>query len=87
MTLVACTVLYGAVAIVLSALFPAECDGDAAPVVNALKRLSMEPGGRGSTGYGFSFCWARCWEWSLQFWFSNWAGAHLVCDVEGPAAA
>jgi len=48
MTLVACTVLYGAVAIVLSGIVPWQSVmGDAAPVVNALKRLSMQPGGAG----------------------------------------
>ncbi len=45
-TLVACTVLYGAVAIVLSGIVPWQSVmGDAAPVVNALKRLSLLPGG------------------------------------------
>jgi APA family basic amino acid/polyamine antiporter len=44
-TLVACTVLYGAVAIVLSGIVPWQSVmGDAAPVVNALKRLSLLPG-------------------------------------------
>src|ERR1039457_3196218 len=47
-TLVACTVLYGAVAIVLSGIVPWQSVmGDAAPVVNALKRLSLMPGGAG----------------------------------------
>jgi APA family basic amino acid/polyamine antiporter len=47
-TLVACTVLYGAVAIVLSGIVPWQSVmGDAAPVVNALKRLSLMPGGSG----------------------------------------
>jgi APA family basic amino acid/polyamine antiporter len=47
-TLVACTVLYGAVAIVLSGIVPWQSVmGDAAPVVNALKRLSLQPGGGG----------------------------------------
>jgi APA family basic amino acid/polyamine antiporter len=47
MTLVACTVLYGAVAIVLSGIVPWQSVmGDAAPVVNALKRLSLQPGGQ-----------------------------------------
>jgi APA family basic amino acid/polyamine antiporter len=45
-TLVACTVLYGAVAIVLSGIVPWQSVmGDAAPVVNALKKLSLLPGG------------------------------------------
>jgi APA family basic amino acid/polyamine antiporter len=45
-TLVACTVLYGSVAIVLSGIVPWQSVmGDAAPVVNALKRLSLLPGG------------------------------------------
>src|SRR5208337_3094464 len=44
-TLAACTVLYGAVAIVLSGIVPWQTVmGDAAPVVNALKRLSLLPG-------------------------------------------
>ena len=45
-TLVACTLLYGGVAIVLSGIVPWQSVmGDAAPVVNALKKLSMLPGG------------------------------------------
>jgi APA family basic amino acid/polyamine antiporter len=45
-TLVACTVLYGGVAIVLSGIVPwHSIMGDGAPVVNALKRLSLMPGG------------------------------------------
>jgi APA family basic amino acid/polyamine antiporter len=45
-TLVACTLLYGGVAIVLSGIVPWQSVmGDAAPVVNALKRLSLLPGG------------------------------------------
>jgi APA family basic amino acid/polyamine antiporter len=45
-TLVACTMLYGGVAIVLSGIVPWQSVmGDAAPVVNALKRLSLLPGG------------------------------------------
>jgi basic amino acid/polyamine antiporter, APA family len=46
MTLVACTVLYGGVAIVLSGIVPWQSVmGDAAPVVNALKKLSLGTGG------------------------------------------
>jgi APA family basic amino acid/polyamine antiporter len=46
-TLLACTLLYGGVAIVLSGIVPWQSVmGDAAPVVNALKRLSLLPGGR-----------------------------------------
>jgi APA family basic amino acid/polyamine antiporter len=49
-TLVACTLLYGAVAIVLSGIVPWQSVmGDAAPVVNALKRLSLLPGGASLT--------------------------------------
>jgi APA family basic amino acid/polyamine antiporter len=45
-TLVVCTVLYSAVAILLSGIVPWQSVmGDAAPVVNALKKLSLEPGG------------------------------------------
>ena len=45
-TLVACTILYGAVAITLSGIVPWQSVmGDAAPVVNALRRLSLQPGG------------------------------------------
>jgi basic amino acid/polyamine antiporter, APA family len=45
-TLVACTLLYGGVAIVLSGIVPwRSVMGDAAPVVNALRRLSVEYGG------------------------------------------
>ena len=47
-TLVACTLLYGGVAIVLSGIVPWQSImGDAAPVVNALRRLSTTPGGGG----------------------------------------
>jgi APA family basic amino acid/polyamine antiporter len=47
-TLVACTLLYGGVAIVLSGIVPWQSVmGDAAPVVNALKKLSLGPGGSG----------------------------------------
>ena len=47
-TLVACTLLYGGVAICLSGIVPWQSVmGDAAPVVNALKRLSMAQGGDG----------------------------------------
>jgi len=45
-TLVACTLLYGGVAIVLSGIVPWQSVmGDAAPVVNALKRLTLQHGG------------------------------------------
>jgi basic amino acid/polyamine antiporter, APA family len=45
-TLGACTVLYGGVAIVLSGIVPWQSVmGDAAPVVNSLKRLYLEYGG------------------------------------------
>jgi len=45
-TLVACTLLYGAVAIVLSGIVPWQSVmGDAAPVVNSLKRLYLQYGG------------------------------------------
>jgi APA family basic amino acid/polyamine antiporter len=47
-TLVACTILYGGVAIMLSGIVPWQSVmGDAAPVVNALKKLSLQPGGGG----------------------------------------
>ena len=47
-TLVACTLLYGGVAIVLSGIVPWQSImGDGAPVVNALKRLSLQQGGGG----------------------------------------
>jgi len=47
-TLVVCTVLYVAVAICLTGLVPWQSMvGDAAPVVNALKKLSLLPGGHG----------------------------------------
>ena len=46
-TLVVCTVLYVAVAVCLTGLVPwRSMVGDAAPVVNALKKLSVLPGGR-----------------------------------------
>ena len=45
-TLVVCTVLYVAVAVCLTGLVPWQSMvGDAAPVVNALKKLSLQPGG------------------------------------------
>ncbi|MFP5277232.1 MAG: amino acid permease [Acidobacteriota bacterium] len=45
-TLIACTLLYGGVAIVLSGIVPWQSVmGDAAPVVNSLKRLSIQYGG------------------------------------------
>jgi APA family basic amino acid/polyamine antiporter len=45
-TLIACTLLYGGVAIVLSGIVPWQSImGDGAPVVNALKRLSLQQGG------------------------------------------
>src|SRR6202789_3832411 len=45
-TLLVCTVLYIGVAVVLTGLVPWQTvAGDAAPVVNALKRVSMTPGG------------------------------------------
>ena len=45
-TLIICTVLYVAVAVVLTGLVPWQSMvDDAAPVVNALKKLSHEPGG------------------------------------------
>jgi APA family basic amino acid/polyamine antiporter len=45
-TLVVCTVLYVAVAICLTGLVPWQSMvGDAAPIVNALKKLSLLPGG------------------------------------------
>jgi APA family basic amino acid/polyamine antiporter len=45
-TLVVCTVLYVAVAVCLTGLVPWQSMvGDAAPVVNALKKLSGQPGG------------------------------------------
>jgi APA family basic amino acid/polyamine antiporter len=45
-TLVVCSLLYVAVAVVLTGLVPWQSMvDDAAPVVNALKKLSLEPGG------------------------------------------
>lgn len=45
-TLAACTLLYGGVALVLSGIVPWQSlMGDAAPVVNGLKRLSLQYGG------------------------------------------
>jgi APA family basic amino acid/polyamine antiporter len=45
-TLIVCTILYIGVAVVLTGLVPwKSMMGDAAPVVNGLKRLSMEKGG------------------------------------------
>jgi basic amino acid/polyamine antiporter, APA family len=47
-TLIACTVLYSGVAIVLSGIVPWQSVmGDAAPVVNALKKMSIAQGGVG----------------------------------------
>ena len=45
-TLIVCTILYIGVAAVLTGMVPWQTvAGDGAPVVNALKRLSLEPGG------------------------------------------
>jgi APA family basic amino acid/polyamine antiporter len=45
-TLVACTLLYGGVALCLSGIVPWQSImGDGAPVVNSLKRLALMPGG------------------------------------------
>ncbi|SNT20131.1 amino acid/polyamine/organocation transporter, APC superfamily [Granulicella rosea] len=45
-TLIVCTILYIGVAAVLTGMVPWQSvAGDGAPVVNALKRLSLEPGG------------------------------------------
>jgi APA family basic amino acid/polyamine antiporter len=45
-TLIVCTILYIGVALVLTGLVPWQSiAGDAAPVVNALKRVSLGPGG------------------------------------------
>ncbi len=45
-TLIVCTILYLGVSIVLTGIVPWQSvAGDGAPVVNALKRLSLEPGG------------------------------------------
>ena len=45
-TLVVCTILYMGVALVLTGMVPWNTViGDGAPIVNALKRLSVEPGG------------------------------------------
>jgi basic amino acid/polyamine antiporter, APA family len=47
-TLIACTVLYSGVAVVLSGIVPWQSVmGDAAPVVNALKKMSIAQGGVG----------------------------------------
>ncbi len=45
LTLIVCTILYIGVAVVLTGLVPwATVAGDGAPVVNALKRVSLQPG-------------------------------------------
>jgi len=45
-TLIVCTILYVGVAVVLTGMVPwASVAGDGAPVVNALKRVSLTPGG------------------------------------------
>ena len=45
-TLIVCTILYIGVALVLTGMVPWQTVvGDGAPIVNALKRLSVEPGG------------------------------------------
>jgi APA family basic amino acid/polyamine antiporter len=45
-TLIVCTILYVGVAVVLTGIVPwASVAGDGAPVVNALKRVSLQPGG------------------------------------------
>jgi len=46
-TLIVCTVLYVGVAVVLTGMVPWQSvAGDGAPVVNALKRVSLQPGGQ-----------------------------------------
>ena len=73
-TLIVCTVLYVAVAVCLTGLVPWQSMvGDAAPVVNALKKLSLLPGGH-SASLGPARCAVRrahgharpaCWSISL----------------------
>ena len=60
-TLMVCTMLYIGVALVLTGIVPWQTViGDAAPVVNALKRLTLPDGHRRCcTGRGWSCCWAR----------------------------
>ena len=62
-TLVVCTVLYVAVAVVLSGIVPWQSVmGDAAPVVNALKRLSLHARRqRAALGPALRAASARCW--------------------------
>ncbi len=57
-TLLVCTILYIGVAVVLTGMVPWQSvAGDAAPVVNALKRVSLTPGGGiACTGCGWRCC-------------------------------
>ena len=69
-TLVVCTVLYVAVAVCLTGLVPWQSMvGDAAPVVNALKKLSLLPGGHPFHWIGSWFCLAPSWACSRRSWF------------------
>ena len=88
-TLVACTILYGGVAIVLSGIVPWQSVmGDAAPVVNALKRMSLLPGG-GGLALGAAFCsdWRADGHDLVDPGVSAWPGAGVVCHVARRAAA
>ncbi len=88
-TLVACTILYGGVAIVLSGIVPWQSVmGDAAPVVNALKRMSLLPGG-GGLALGAAFCADRRADGHdfVDPGVSAWPGARVVCHVARRPAA
>ncbi len=88
-TLVACTVLYGGVAIVLSGIVPWQSVmGDAAPVVNALKRLSLATRRR-RAALGAAVCSDRRADGHdfVDPGVSAWPGARVVRHVARRPAA
>ncbi len=88
-TLIVCTVLYIGVSLVLTGIVPWQTViGDAAPVVNALKRLTLQT-------HSSLLHWTRLVVLHrrdhrhdfVDPGVSAWPGARLVCDVARPAAA
>ncbi len=89
MTLVACTLLYGGVAIVLSGIVPWQSVmGDAAPVVNAIKRLSLHARRR-TSALGAALCADRrdAGHDLVDSGLPAWPGARLVRHVARRPAA
>ena len=88
-TLLICTILYIGVAVVLTGLVPWQSVADdAAPVVNALKRVALEPGGQQAALGAAGGAGRRDRRDDLvDPGVSAGAGAGVVCDVARPAAA